>query len=596
MHPKAQNEARDSTQLVSDFKNLSKLWPYLQSNKRYIIAATVLIPLILICHTALPMVLKTTIDDGILKSDPNFIAMGALVYISLTILEYILRGAQTLSLTISIHRMIKLLRKTLIEHILHLSPKFHDSHLSGALVTRATSDFDNMSESLNQGILSSVVDIAVVIGALGGLFLLDVKLAISITLTLPLVYFIVVIFSTTLKKTMLSARSKVSILNSYIQECLYGSSTIKTLGAEHDAINQTKLKAIAYRNTQMKSVILDASMFAILDGIASIAIGLILWVSVTPFLNPENTTNITPGILVAAIAYITNLYDPIKHLSNKIALLQGTFAAIDRIFGLLDTKDFVKGKESLKTIKGEISFSQVGFSYDRSSITDKNKPILHNISFHIPKNGSLAIVGPTGSGKSTIIKLLTKLYDHYDGVITIDGNDLRNISPTTLNQQIGTVPQDITLFEGSVGFNISLGLPGITQEDIERASKFVGADKFIEDLPGKYDFIILEQGANLSQGQRQLIAFARALAKRPQLMILDEATASVDPESERIIQRTIKTIMNEMTVIIIAHRLSTIQHCDNILVLSQGEINQQGSHTSLISKKGIYQQLIENLN
>ena len=579
--------------LLKDFKNLKKIWPYLKPWRFRLLLAVSLVPIIIVVNTAVPWILKETIDNGIAKNSHSAIVTGSLIYLILIISEYFFRGAQTLLLNTSVHKMIKSLRTALIQNILELAPAFHDRTLSGALVTRATSDFDNMSESLNQGILSSIIDLAVVLGTLFGLFILNPYICLSVILILPFVGSIVIFFSTTLKKTMLTARKKIAVLNAFIQECLLGKATIKILTAENVAAVEVGGKAKDYRNAQMKSVILDAFMFAILDGVASITIGLTLWVAVSPHINLNQYSNITPGILVATIAYIGNLFDPLKQLSNKIAMLQGTFTAIDRIFSILEEQDFISGDESICEIEGDIEFDSVSFSY---STAKPNTQIIDDLSFHVESKSSLAIVGPTGSGKSTIIKLITKMYQGFEGVILLDKKSIANISPRALRKKIGIVPQDIILFQGSISFNISLGMANISEDDIKNACKLVGADTFISQLPGKYQFQISEQGSNLSQGERQLISFARALAKKPSLIILDEATSSVDPNSEARIQKAIESILEERTVIIIAHRLSTIKNCDKILVLEAGKISQIGSHDDLISSKGTYQTLASHLN
>lgn len=582
---------RKAKDLIADFKNLKKIWPYLKQWKKRIFLALSLVPIILIVHTSIPWVLGRTVDRGIMDGSKNAIIQWSLIYISLITLEYFLRGVQTLLLTISVHKMIRSLREALIRHVLELSPSYHDHNLSGALVTRATSDFDNMSESLNQGILSSIVDMAVILGTLVGLFMLNKNLSISVMLVLPFVALIVIVFSSTLKKTMLSARKKIARLNAFTQECLFGSTTIKTLTAESNATTEVHNMAIDYRNAQMKSVILDAFLFAILDGIASITIGLVLYTAASPYLNLTDES-ITPGILIAATAYIINLFEPLKQLSNKIAMLQGAFTAIDRIFGVLEVRDFIKGSKPISKISGDVSFKKVSFSYSKAGGNDK---ILDNLSFSIPAKSSLAIVGPTGSGKSTIIKLISKMYDGFDGEITLDQSHIQDLSYDSLIKQVGIVQQEITLFQGSIWFNVSLGLEGIKKKDVEAACKLVGAHEFILKMPGGYDFEVAEQGANLSQGQRQLISFARALAKNPSLIILDEATSSVDPKSEKYIQKAIQSIIKDRTVVIIAHRLTTIKNCDNILVLERGKITQQGDHATLMSSKGTYKTLVDHL-
>jgi ATP-binding cassette subfamily B protein len=577
-----------STSLFKDFVKLKKLWPFIRPWRKFVYGSVCIVPIIFITKTSIPLILKYTIDRGVSIGDTAVIAVGSALFLGSVLLEYLCSMSQTLLMSIGVHRMVRDLRNTLIEQVLRLSPSFHDHHLSGALVTRATSDFDNMSESLNQSIINSGLDIVVILGSIFGMLILDWQLTMSVLVVIPFVLFIIITFSRSLKKTMLIARAKIAQLNAYTQECLIGVDTVKLLSAQKAATETVSAKAIEYRNAQMKSVFLDAMMFALLDGIASITMGVFLWFAVSPFAAGA-TEDLTAGVIIAFVAYIVNLYDPLKHLGNKIAMLQGAFTSIDRIFGILETDDFIGGKRKLKELKGEVEFKHVAFGYrGTKNKADLGKKVLRDVSFKVNQGQSLALVGATGSGKSTVIKLLSKLYEGYSGEILLDGQSISDLDPEDLKRRIAIVPQDINLFEGSVEFNISLGLPGIQRHHVQEAAKLVGADRFIQKLPGSYDFLLTPMGQNLSQGQRQLLAFARALAKNPALVILDEATSSVDPQSESEIQRAVMKILQERTVIIIAHRLTTIEHCDQILVFEDGKIIERGSHKELVDAKGSY--------
>lgn len=571
--------ALEDKNILQDFASLKLLWPYLRPYKRLIVYSVLLIPAISAFQALVPLVIKTAIDRGILKNDYQQLSYAALNYCALVFALYVTRTLQAYITSLAVYRMIKDLRNSLISHILHLNSHFHDKTLSGALATRATSDFDNLSESLNQGVLSSIVDFAVLAGCVIGMYLLDPILATAALLLFPAVTYIVTTISKQIKDAMLSARKIIASLNAFAQECLYGSSTIKLLDARKDANEHYAKLNIEYRDAQMKSVVYDSLMFSIIDGISSIAIGITLWLAISNIFAVEG---ITAGVIVAFVQYLNSFFEPIKQLGNKIAMLQGAFTAIDRIFGLFDTKDFISGTSSLKKINGDIKFENVNFSYAAAAGAPL-RPILKNINFTLQAGQSLALVGTTGSGKSTLVKLLCKLYDGYTGKIILDGADLSELSGEELRSSISFVPQDLVIFEGSIAFNIGLGDPRATEEKIIAAAKLVGADRFIEKMPGKYDELLREQGSNLSQGQRQLLAFARAIVKDPQILILDEATSSIDPESENIIQHTIAKIIKGRTVIVIAHRLSTIKNCDKILVVENGEIREQGTHKELLS-------------
>ncbi len=569
------------SKLTQDFQGLVRLWPFLRSNKTLLLTASVLIPLISLLQMTVPILLRYTVDHGIVAREKSVLIYGAAVYFLVVVTEYAARASQTILTSKAVFRMIRSMRMALIQHILSLSPRFHDRNMSGALVTRATSDFDNLTEALNQGVLNSVVDFAVLIGAVLGLFLLNWKLALIALLILPLVVLIIVFFSRALKRSMLLARVKIASLNAFTQECLYGQSTVKILNAHQDSQKRFYRLSIEYRDAQMKSVVVDALLFALLDGVSVITIGLVLWYAVT---GNHSTAALSAGVMIAFVQYIQNLFDPLKQLGNKIAMLQGAFTALDRIFMIFDTKDFVEGDQPSPRLAGEVSFENVQFSYQK----DGGHPIVQNVSFKVGAGQSLALVGATGSGKSTIVKLLSKMYDGFEGDILIDGHSIRTMSGPSLRQAIAIVPQDIVIFQETIAFNIGLGAPGIGIDRIEEAARFVGADRFIERLPQGYQTILREGGDDLSQGQRQLLAFARALARDPRIIILDEATSSVDPASEAAIQQAIEKLFSGRTLIVIAHRLSTIRKCDRILVLDRGKVLEVGSHQQLMQQRGPY--------
>ncbi len=570
--------------LFDDLKDLRRLWPFLKSHKKALVCSCTLIPLISVLQMAVPFILKRTVDQGVLKGDFNVLAYGALAYLLVVILEYFVRAAQSVLTSRAVFQMIRDMRMALIHHIMRLSARYHDKNLSGALVTRATSDFDNLSESLNQGVLSSVVDLAVLSGAVVGLFLLDWRLAVITLGVLPFVLLTINLFSKALKQSMLLARVKIAALNAYTQECLYGVNTVKVLSGQGDSQLKYNGLTLEYRDAQMKSVVADAVLFSLLDGISSITIGLVLWFTVRP-----SEAILSAGIMIAFVQYVQNLFDPLKQLANKIAMLQGAFTAIDRVFSIFDTHEFLSGDQAAEVLLGKVEFIDVSFSYNPPA------PTLEHLSFSIPAGESLALVGTTGSGKSTIVKLLSKLYAGYSGDIRIDDQSLAAVDGIGLRRKIAIVPQDIVIFKGSVSFNISLGDPEITQAMIEQAARFVEADRFIQKLPGLYDYQLREGGDDISVGQRQLLAFARAIVRNPKIIILDEATSSVDPASDSIIQKAIEKLFSGRTLIVIAHRLSTIRRCDRIAVLEKGRILEMGNHETLIAKEGIYYSLHEKL-
>jgi len=575
--------------LFSEVKKLSNLWPYLKPHKREVLISALLIPIVALIQLGIPRILQWSIDRGITNADFSVVAWGSAFFFLSIVLEYLFRSIQRIFTARAVHKMIFALRSKLANHLLNLSSSFHDHHLSGALTTRATSDFDNLSEALNQGVLGVVVDLSVLIGSVIGLILLDFKLALFMFLVLPFIAFAVNWFSKELKKAMLFAREKVSVLNAYTQECLMNESTIKLLNAQSHVQSKFELLNQNYRKAQMRSVTLDSFMFSVIDGMSSITIGTVLW-GALKFFNVQHA--LTAGVIIAAVQYIDQIFEPLKQIGNKIAMLQGAFTAIDRIFDVLNQTHFIQGENDFRISNSEVHFDNVSFRYKNHSSPLETPPtVLKNVSFKIPENTSLAIVGATGSGKSTIVKLLLKLYDQYEGGISIGGQNIKPLTPNSLRSQISLVPQDISIFEGTIYFNITLGNSSISLTQVEDAAKQVGLIPLLNSLPNGLNYHLKEKGSNLSEGQKQLIVFARALVKNPKILVLDEATSSVDPASERVIQKAIEAILQNRTVIVIAHRLSTIEKCKQILVLNQGKVIQFGTYKELNEGRGAFRDL-----
>ncbi len=545
-----------------------------------------MIPVVALISMLQPIAVQRAIDNGILKGDLQTTLQWAGVCLGLSFASYIFTAIQSLTTSTAVHRMIRDLRVTLIAHILRLAPAWHDHQISGALTTRATSDFDTLSDSLNQGVLSSLIDVMVLVGCIAGMFFLSAKLAVTAIIILPLITWIVIWFSRRLNQVMLASRKNLSALNGFTQEALTSLNAVKLLNAEPSVTKRFGSLNNQYRDAQLQNVFYDSLMFATIDGISSITLGIVLFITIK---SSGHGSDLTAGILVAFVQYVQQLFEPLKQLGSKMAMLQGAFTSMERIFGLLDRKDHVHGEQPVSwTNAVDIRFDHVSFAYG-----DGGQDILKDVSFDVAAGSSLAIIGSTGSGKSTIIKLMTKLYDGYRGDIKIAGEPIFEKSPENMRRHMGIVPQDIVLFEGSVAFNIGLNRQGTTLHDIETAAKIVGADSFIDLFPETYAFQVREHGANLSHGQRQLIVFARALVGLPPILILDEATSSIDPQSEALIQAATAKLLAGRTVIVIAHRLQTIKRCRSVLVLEHGVVREFGSPQVLAAANGRYSELIK---
>lgn len=571
--------------LWSGIKSMARLWPFFEGQKAWIIVSMALVPIIALLAATPAILLKYIIDQGMLGRDESALWRGAALYLGMVIINYIAQVSQSFASGIAVQHMVTSLRSKLVGHVLALPPRFHDRNMSGALVTRATGDFENLAQSLNQGILTSVADLARLLGILAGMFYLSWEFGIIATLVIALGSKVMGFFSSRLRLAMLQSRKHSSEMNAFAQEVLTNSITVKLISAEGAAARRFDELNERNRKSLMREVIYDANLYSFLDGISAICIGAALYYVISLH---GNADRYTAGTLVAFVQYMFQVFEPLKMLGNKIAMLQGVFTAIERIFGVLDERDTLEGNKPAPRFAGRIEVSNLVFSYTDSEDAPR---ILNEVHFAIERGQSLAIVGRTGSGKSTIVRLLSKTYDRYKGSLCIDGQEIRDFTPESVQKQMALVSQEISLFNDSIFFNVAMGRPEIGLTEVEQACLLAGADRFINKLPGRYDFVVSEKGENLSQGQRQLISLARALVHKPSILILDEATSSIDPESEQIFQSAVERILGQCTVIIIAHRLETIAKCDKVLVLEHGSVSEFGSYTDLASQEGAFHKL-----
>ncbi|MCH8325536.1 MAG: ABC transporter ATP-binding protein [Bacteroidetes bacterium] len=429
-------------------------------------------------------------------------------------------------------------------------------------------------------------DIFILIWILGFMFFLDVKLSLVTLSVLPFLIYGTFLFRRKVRESYRDVRLHLARLNSYMQEHITGMSVVQIFSKEKSELKNFSSINSDYKKANIKSVFYYAIFFPSVEFISSIAIGLIIWYGGGNIIS----STLTIGTLFAFIQYTEMFFRPIRDLSEKYNVMQTAMASSERIFNLLDNKTFVNNPENpikLNQIKGKIDFKNVWFEYK------KDEPVLKDITFNINPGETVAIVGATGAGKTSIINILTRFYDIKSGSILIDGIDIRKINKRELRKHISIVLQDVFLFSGNIRSNISMDNEDISEEQVKKAAELVGADKFIEALPNKYDEIVMERGATLSVGQKQLISFARALAYNPQILILDEATSSVDTETEALIQKAIKKLLVGRTAIVIAHRLSTIQNADKIIVMHKGKIRETGNHQELLTNKGIYYKLYQ---
>ncbi len=571
---------------IFDLEVIKRLFGFMKPYKGKFIFLVIIIIIAAVIAPISPLLVQYTIDNHIMKGD--YIGLSKMMLIMLLILLF--QGALQYSnaylsgwLGQSIIRDIRI---KLFDHTLQLRLKFYDNTPIGRLVTRTISDIESLSDVFTEGLAAMVGDILQISVILCVMIYIDWKLTLVSLSTIPLLLFSTYIFKEKIKQSFNEVRTAVANLNTFIQEHITGMSVVQIFNAEEKEFEKFKEINSEHRWSNIKSVLYYAVYFPIADIISAACIGLLVWYGTNEIFHANMDMNL--GKLTAFIMWINMFFRPIRMIADRFNTLQMGIVSTDRIIKLIDNNEITPDLGQIKpeNIKGFLEFKNVWFAYN------EDKYVLKNISFQVNPGETLAIVGATGAGKSSIINLIGRLYEINQGSIFIDGVDLKEFNLGYLKSKIGIVLQDVFLFSGSIIQNITLGNLEITEEQVKIAARLVGADKFIEKLPGDYHYDVMERGATLSVGQRQMISFVRAMVYNPAIMILDEATSSVDNETEKLIQDAILKLMKGRTSIVIAHRLSTIQKADKIIVLDNGEIKEMGTHFELLKNdKGFYAQL-----
>ncbi len=486
--------------------------------------------------------------------------------------------------------IIKDIRIQLYQHILNLRLKFYDHTPIGRLVTRNVSDIETLSSVFSEGLAAILADILQIAAILFIMFYTSWKLTLMSLCTLPFLLLTTFIFKEKIKASFNEVRNAVANLNTFVQEHITGMNIVQIFGSERLEFDKFKEINREHKRSNLRSVLYYSVYFPVTDVISAAGTGLIVWYGAKQVLGEE----VTLGVLVAFIMYLSAFFRPIRMIADRFNTLQMGIVSTERILALLDNKEDLQKNGTFKpeSTLGEVSFRDVSFAYNEDNY------VLKNISFELKTGQTVALVGATGAGKSSIINLLNRFYEINKGEILVDSVDVKEYDLDFLRTKIGVVLQDVFLFSGSIRENITLGNDNITDAQIWNAAKLVGADKFIERLanekmPNGLDYDVMERGATLSVGQRQLISFVRTMVYDPKIMVLDEATSSVDSETEEMIQNAISKMMKGRTSIVIAHRLSTIQNADTILVLDKGEIKESGSHEQLLALSGFYNHLYQ---
>ena len=483
--------------------------------------------------------------------------------------------------------MIKDIRDKLFQHILSFKMKYFDNSSVGLLITRTVTDMERIGDVFGESLFAISKDIMVMLAISAYMLYSDWQLSLIVFITLPIVLYATKVFQRYMKKAFEEVRNEVSNLNSFVQERVTGMKILQLFTREKTEAENFYAINNRHKKAWIKTIWYNSIFFPIAEFLSSITLGLVTWFG---GLNVVLSDSTSTGVIFAFIYMTPKLFRPLRQIADKFNTLQMGMVAAKRVFKILDTNSNIdnEGVIEAKQFKGHIAFKEVKFSYV------KEEPVLKGISFEVNQGETIAIVGATGAGKSTIINLLNRFYEINDGIISIDGIPINDITLNTLRQQIAVVLQDVFLFADTILNNITLNHPNISQSDVENAAKSIGVHEFIMSLPNGYQYNVKERGVMLSSGQRQLISFLRAYVTNPSILILDEATSSVDSYSEQLIQNATEKITKDRTSIIIAHRLATVKKADKIIVMEAGEIMEQGTHSELLNNEnGYYRNLYD---
>lgn len=571
---------------IIDWSVLKRLLKFVTPYRASFYGLIVLTVLLGLLTPLRPILIQYTIDNDVAFGDYAGMVNIMIILVILLLINSIAQYAHTYISGWLGQQVIRDIRTRLYEHIVNLRLKFFDKTPIGRLVTRTISDVETLADVFSEGLAAMAGDLLQIFFILAFMFYEDWRLALLSLSTIPLLLISTYIFKEKIKVTFNDVRNAVANLNTFVQEHITGMNIVQIFGSEK--IEYDKFKSInnEHRHANLRSVLYYSVYFPVAEIIAAAGIGLLVWYGAKGVIQYDET-GITIGKLIAFIMYIQMFFRPIRMIADRYNTLQMGIVSTSRIMNLLDNEEHVQqtGHHKPEHIRGAIEFDNVWFAYNDEQY------VLKNINLTIREGETVAFVGATGAGKSSIINLLNRFYEINEGTIKVDGIDIREYHLGTLRKNIGVVLQDVFLFSDSIFNNITLGNPDVTEEMVWHAADLVGARRFIERLPGKLSYNVMERGATLSVGQRQLISFIRAMVYNPKILILDEATSSVDSETEEMIQQAIDKMMRGRTSVVIAHRLSTIQKADKIIVMDHGEVKEEGRHDELLSRDGFYSHL-----
>lgn len=533
-----------------------------------------------------PYITKIAIDRYIANRDIHGLDLMVWAYLGVVVLGFVFLFVQTYTTEFTGQRAMHDLRMEVFSHLQRQDMAYFDRNPVGRLMTRTINDVETLNELFSTGVVGLLEDACMVFGIAAAMLWLDWKLALVCLAAFPLILYISRFYRQRARDVYRESRLILARLNAGLQENIAGVATIQAFGQDEKMYRRFREINLSYRNVLLRSVRYNALFFPIIEVFSAITIGLLLWYGGRQIL----ASTIQAGVIVAFIQYIQRVYQPIRDLAEKYNIMQAAMASSERIFTLLDTSEAIENPprpKKVERLRGQVEFKDVWLSYH------PGEPVLKGISFQVRPGEKVALVGATGGGKTSIISALCRFYEVDRGAILVDGIDVREWNKQELRRHLGLVLQDVFLFSGDIAANITLGDHRISEARVIEAATRAQIAPFIEKLPHRYAEEVQERGSTLSQGQRQLLSFARALAFDPKILILDEATSSVDTETERLIQEALQELLKERTALIIAHRLSTIKNADRILVIHKGEIWEQGNHKELLRQGGLYARLYD---
>ncbi len=574
------------TGLAFDWQLMRRVYGMASPYKKQVWWAIILTILMAVLGALRPLLVQYAIDNKIAGKDELGLLWLIIILVAMLFVQTFFQFYQGYITQVLGQNVVRDLRKKVYTFFLNLKLKYFDKAPVGTVVTRVVSDIETIADNFSEGLITISGDILQIVLILFIMFYQSWELSLVSLSVLPLLLIAANIFKNRVKESFHGVRNAVAKLNAFVHEHIQGMQIVQIFGVEKQEFDKFNRINKEHTKANIDGIMAYSIFFPVVEIITALSVAFIIWYGLHGYLDQNG---ITPGMITAFIMYINMFYRPIRIIADRFNTMQMGMVASERVFKLVDETSTLETDLGFNTdpIKGNIEFRNVTFAYS------ENQNVLNNISFEVREGKTLAIVGSTGSGKTTIINLLNRFYEGLEGEIRIDGNKITEYKLSYLRSNIGMVLQDVFLFSGTIAENISLFNEKISLKQIMEAAKATGASEFIEKLPGGYHYNVMERGANLSTGQRQLISFTRVLAHDPTILILDEATSSIDSANEELIQKAIGLLLQNRTSIVIAHRLSTIQNADEILVMDHGRIIEKGNHESLLSQNGNYKKLYD---